>query len=294
MRPNLLKIWITAIRPKTLWAAFAPVLVGTAMAVDSGVFHPLSALLALVGAVCIQIGTNFFNDLADFEKGADTEDRKGPLRVTQAGWVTPGTMKKATFLVFGLAVLSGIYLMWRGGIPVVIIGVLSIISGVMYTAGKYSLAYMGLGDIFVLIFFGPVAVGGTYFVQALSIHPAVVIAGFAPGLLAVAILLVNNIRDQAEDALAGKKTLVVRFGRTFGLILYAICILGTAAIPLILFLGDQTHTWVLLSMVIVFPGLVYFNRIKNTAPGVALNPLLGATARLLLLYSIVFSFTWNM
>ena len=293
MRPNPLKIWLAAIRPKTLWAAFAPVLVGTAMAIEAGVFHPLSAALALIGALCIQVGTNFYNDFADFEKGADTEARKGPTRVTQAGWVTPGTMKRATFLVFGLAVLSGIYLMWRGGIPIVIIGILSIISGVMYTAGKYSLAYIGLGDVFVLIFFGPVAVGGTYYVQALSISTDVIVAGFAPGLLAVAILLVNNIRDQNEDSLAGKRTLVVRFGRTFGLALYAFCIIGTAMIPLILFMGDKTHTWVLLSMLVAVPGMVYLSKINRTEPGPALNPFLGATARLLLVYSTVFAITWN-
>ena len=293
MLPNPFKIWMTAIRPKTLWAAFAPVLVGTAMAVEAGEFHLLAAVLALTGALCIQIGTNFYNDFADFEKGADTTDRKGPTRVTQAGWVTPGTMKMATALVFSLAVISGMYLMWRGGLPVVIIGVLSILSGVMYTAGKYSLAYLGLGDLFVLIFFGPVAVGGTYYVQALTINAGVILAGLAPGLLAVAILLVNNIRDQAEDRLAGKKTLVVRLGRPFGFALYAFCILATSLIPMILFLGDQTHVWVLLSMIILIPGMVYLRKMIRTEPGTALNPFLGATARLLLVYSIVFAVTWN-
>ena len=293
MRPNPFKIWITAIRPKTLWAAFAPVLVGTAMAVEAGEFHLVAAILALSGGLCIQIGTNFYNDFADFEKGADTTDRKGPTRVTQAGWVTPGTMKRATVFVFALAVISGAYLMWRGGMPVVIIGVLSILSGVMYTAGKYSLAYLGLGDLFVLVFFGPVAVGGTYYVQALSINTYVIVAGLAPGLLAVAILLVNNIRDQVEDHLAEKKTLVVRFGRSFGFVLYALCIVGTSLIPVILFLWDRTHSWVLLSMIILVPGLVYLSKMTRIEPGTALNPFLGATARLLLVYSIVFALTWN-
>lgn len=294
MQPGPIKIWLTAIRPKTLWAAFAPVLIGGAMAVEAGVFHPVAALLALTGAVCIQIGTNFYNDLADFEKGADTEDRKGPTRVTQAGWVTPEKMRAATIFVFGMAVFSGIYLMWRGGLPVVIIGVLSILSGVMYTAGKYSLAYIGLGDLFVLIFFGPVAVGGTYFVQALDINSSIIISGIAPGLLAVAILLVNNIRDREEDKLVGKKTIVVRFGRSFGIAVYGMSILGASLIPVILFLLDEKSFWLLLASVILIPGWINFSKIRSTPPSPRLNPILGATAQLLLIYSVVFSIVWNL
>ena len=294
MRPNYLIVWLTAIRPKTLWAAFAPVLIGGAMAVEAGLFDPLSASLALIGALCIQIGTNFYNDFADYEKGADTEERKGPTRVTQAGWVAPNTMKLATVFVFFCAVLAGIYLMWRGGWPIVLIGILSILSGIMYTAGKYSLAYIGLGDIFVLIFFGPVAVGGTYYVQALDINTAVLIAGLAPGFLAVAILLVNNIRDRAEDEKAGKKTIIVRFGRSFGILCYGLCILGAATVPLSLYLLYGKHIWVLLAMVIVFPGIMNLIKISQLPPSPALNPLLGATARLLVIYSVIFSVCWNL
>ena len=294
MKPGNITIWLTAIRPKTLWAAFAPVAIGGAMAVEAGNFHFFSAFLALIGAVCIQVGTNFYNDLADFEKGADTNDRKGPTRVTQAGWVSPKTMKRATFFVFGLAVLSGMYLMWRGGWPVIVIGVLSIVSGIMYTAGKYSLAYIGLGDLFVLIFFGPVAVGGTYYVQTLEINTSVLIAGIAPGLLAVAILLVNNIRDREEDRQAEKKTIVVRFGRSFGIACYGICILGAALIPMVLLYMGTANMWVLLTSCIVIPGWVYLNKIRNTPSNSSLNPLLGSTAQLLLIYSVVFSVTWNL
>lgn len=287
------KIWLAAIRPKTLWAAVAPVLIGVAMAVEAGVVHWLAAALALIGGLLIQIGTNFFNDYADFKKGADTDDRKGPLRVTQAGLVSPQGMKQATFFAFGLAVLAGTYLMWRGGWPIIVIGVLSIISGFMYTAGKYSLAYLGLGDIFVLIFFGPVAVGGTYFVQALAIENTVLIAGLAPGLLAVAILLVNNIRDIAEDRIAGKKTIVVRFGRTFGLACYLVCMLATGLVPVVLYMLTGRHPAVLLASALMLVGLYLFMQIVKTPPSPALNPVLGATARLLLVYSIVFSITWN-
>ncbi len=287
-------IWLAAIRPKTLWAAFAPVLIGVAMAIEAQVVHWPAAILALLGAIFIQVGTNFYNDYADFKKGADTEDRKGPLRVTQAGLVSPLAMKRATYLAFGLAVAAGGYLMWRGGLPIIVIGVLSIISGFMYTAGKYSLAYLGLGDLFVLVFFGPVAVGGTYFVQALEINALVVIAGLAPGLLAVAILLVNNIRDVEEDRTAGKKTIVVRFGRKFGLASYLICMVGAAAVPVTLHLQTGEHLAVLITCATLIAGLSLLIKIVQTPPGPALNPVLGATARLLLLYSIVFSITWNL
>ena len=294
MRPSKFQIWLTAIRPKTLWAAVAPVVMGVALAVGAGGFHAPSAILTLLSALFIQIGTNLYNDYADFLKGADTEDRKGPLRVTQAGLVTPEAMKRATYLVFALAVAAGGYLMWRGGWPIVIIGVSSIICGFLYTAGRYSLAYLGLGDLFVLIFFGPVAVGGTFYVQTLSIHAYVLIAGLAPGLLAVAILLVNNIRDVDEDRIAGKKTIVVRFGRMFGLFCYVACMFGAAGIPIVLYGFFPARYWILLASIVMAGSFLLIRRLVMTPPGPALNPVLGATALLLLVYSIVFSITWNL
>lgn len=287
-------IWMAAIRPKTLWAAVAPVLVGVALAVEAGRFHLPSAALALVGALLIQIGTNFYNDYADFRQGADDGDRKGPLRVTQAGLVPPATMLRATLLVFGLAVAAGGYLMWRGGWPIVVIGALSILCGFLYTAGKYSLAYLGLGDLFVLVFFGPVAVGGTYYVQALDIQPYVLVAGLAPGLLAVAILLVNNIRDVDEDRRAGKKTIVVRFGRSFGLFCYAACMTGAALVPVVLLLFVPERRWVVMTTLIMVGAAPLVRRLFRTPPGPALNPLLADTARFLLLYSVAFSISWNL
>ena len=181
MPPSTMEIWILAARPKTLWAAIAPVIIGTAIAYDSGAAAWLPALAALFGAVAIQIGTNLANDYFDYTKGTDAGNRLGPLRVTQAGLVKPKTMKLATVVAFLLASVAGAYLVWRGGWPILIIGVLSILSGVFYTAGPYPLGYNGLGDIFVLIFFGPVAVGGTYYVQTLSIDWTVLVAGLAPG-----------------------------------------------------------------------------------------------------------------
>ncbi|MCP4229209.1 MAG: 1,4-dihydroxy-2-naphthoate octaprenyltransferase, partial [bacterium] len=165
----------------------------------------------------IQVATNFVNDYADFKKGTDDNTRIGPLRVTQAGLVTPTQMKRAIGTVFFITTLIGLYLVYRGGWPVVVIGLLSMISGALYTAGPYPLGYHGLGDIFVLIFFGPVALAGTYYVQALSVDWVIITAGFAPGFLSAAILTVNNLRDMEGDKKSGKKTLAVRFGRNFAM-----------------------------------------------------------------------------
>ncbi len=290
-KPSTLTVWITAMRPKTLWAAVAPVLIGMAMAIADGVWHAPAAALALLGAVLIQVGTNFYNDYADFAKGADTEERKGPLRATQARWVTPQTMKMATVIAFGMAVAAGGYLMWRGGWPIVLIGILSIAFGLLYTAGKYSLAYLGIADLFVLVFFGPVAVGGTYYVQALSITSEVIWAGVAPGLLSVAILLVNNIRDVDEDRQAGKRTLIVRLGRSFGVAVYGITVVAALCWPLILWGMGSMHPWSMLPLGLLVLALPLIGKVQRTH-GPAMNPLLGGTARLLLLYSLAFSVGW--
>lgn len=291
-RPSRFKVWLLAARPKTLWAAVSPVFVGTAFAIEDGAFHPLSAIFALLGSILIQVGTNFSNDYADFEKGADTGERKGPLRVTQAGLVTPELMRRATLGVFVLALFSGIYLIWRGGWPVLAIGVLSILCGVLYTAGRYSLAYLGLGDLFVLVFFGPVAVAGTYYVQALLLHPAVLVAGLGPGLLSVAILLANNIRDVDQDRLASKRTLVVRFGRPFGVGLYGFCLAGAAMVAVVVAFLDGQHLWAACAAFVPALGIANVKTLgRERDPGV-LNPVLGSTARLLLIYSLVFSIGW--
>lgn len=290
-RPSMPRVWLQAARPKTLWAAFSPVCIGVAMAWADGVFHAPSALLALTGALLIQVGTNFYNDCADFEKGADTADRKGPLRVTQAGWVSPAAMKRATAVVFGLAVVSGGYLIWRGGWPIVAIGFSAILFGLWYTAGRYSLAYLGIADLFVLAFFGPVAVGGTYYVQALTLDPLVPLAGLAPGLLSVAILLVNNIRDREEDRAAGKRTLVVRLGRPASVRLYGVVVTLALLVPLGLYLYVPDHPWSLATVGLLPMGLRLAFRMAWT-PAVALNPMLGATSRLLLLYALIFSLGW--
>ncbi len=286
------RVLVQATRPKTLWAAASPVFIGWAMAVGDSAFHVLSAVLALLGALLIQVATNYHNDYADYLKGTDKPDRVGPKRVTAARLATVDQMKRATILAFGLAVGSGAYLMMRGGLPIVAIGVFSILFGVLYTAGKHSLAYLGVADVFVLIFFGPVAVGGTYWVQTLSISPEVLLAGLAPGLLAMAILLVNNIRDAEEDELAGKRTLIVRLGRRTGVGLYAVCLLGAAFTPVVMWLMGSGKPMATAAALILIPGAGLIRKIQAGGPPADLNPVLGRTAQLLLLYSVLFSAGW--
>jgi 1,4-dihydroxy-2-naphthoate octaprenyltransferase len=281
-----------AARPKTLGAAVAPVLLGTAMAYEAGALHGPAALCALLGAVLIQVGVNYHNDYTDFVKGTDTAERVGPTRVTQAGYVAPNTMRRATAVVFALAVLAGVYLIIRGGWPILLIGVLSIASAVLYTAGPYSLADTGLADLFVLVFFGPVAVGGTFYVQALTITWPVVVAGLGPGLLSEGILLVNNIRDLEGDRAAGKRTLPVRLGRRFGVMLYAACIMGAALVPVGLYAATGSHPWVLLASPVLLLAVAPIRTLRGEREPERLNPLLAVTGRLLMLYSVAFAVGW--
>ncbi len=266
---------------------------GTAMAWGDGGFHALAAAAAMAGALLIQIGTNFCNDYADFKKGADTEERIGPLRATQAGLVTPEAMLRATILVFSVAAVIGVYLVVRGGWPMFWIAALSILAGIAYTAGPYALAYLGLGDLFVLVFFGPIAVGGTYYVQTLEWPMYVTIAGIAPGLLSCAILAVNNLRDVDQDRAAGKRTLAVRFGRTFARAEYLFCVLAACmGVPLILWWGYGIDAVILISALALLGGLKPLHAIITRIEGPALNPVLGGTARMLLLFALLFTVTW--
>jgi len=206
------RAWILAARPRTLLAAVAPVAVGTGLAVGRGVFAAGPALAALVGALLIQVGTNLANDYYDYVRGGDTEERVGPTRVTQAGLLEPERVRRGAWVVFGAAVVVGGYLTAVAGWPVVAIGVASVVAGIAYTAGPFPLAYHGLGDLFVFVFFGLVAVGGTYYVQALELRGDALLAGAGVGALNTAILVVNNLRDLDADARAGKRTLAVRLG----------------------------------------------------------------------------------
>lgn len=295
--PDRVQVWLWAARPKTLSAAVAPVLVGTAMAFEAGEWHPLSAVLALLGAVLIQIGVNFHNDYADYVKGADTEDRVGPLRVTQAGLVAPDTMRRAAFLVFGAAVLVGLYLIYRGGWPILGIGVASIGAAVWYTAGTYSLATLGLADLFVFVFFGPVAVGGTYYVQALTVSTEVLAAGAGPGLLSICILLVNNVRDVEQDREADKRTLVVRWGRRFGVGAYGACMLVALLLPLTLgsgAFGMEPRMFSALPILLTPVAIWSVHTLAVTTRPEEVNPLLGTTGQILVLWAVLFAVGWNL
>jgi len=214
-RPSPFIIWVGASRPRTLPAAVAPVLAASALAWRDGVFDPLAAAACLAFALLIQIGTNFANDYYDFIKGADTAARVGPRRAVASGWVAPVTMKRAMIGVFTVAFAVGLTLLGYGGWPLLIVGIASIVCGVAYTGGPYPLGYNGLGDVFVFVFFGLVAVGATYFVQAGTITSEAWITGCGIGALAANILVVNNYRDVETDMRAGKRTSVVRFGRAF-------------------------------------------------------------------------------
>jgi len=285
--------WLIAARPKTLPAAAAPVLMGAAMAYGDGAFHALAALCALTGALLIQIGTNYSNDYFDHKKGADTRERIGPLRVTQAGLIPPETMKLAAVFVFALALLPGAYIVWRGGWPFVAIGGLSILFGVLYTAGPCPLGYVGLADPAVLIFFGPVALCGTYYVQTLELTREAVLAGFAPGLLSAAILTVNNLRDIESDRKAGKRTLAVRFGRTFARVEYLFCIVAaTIAIPAGLWALTGNMRLGLYCMLVIFVAQPIIRVVFTTTDGERLNRALAGTGVLLLVFSVLFSIAW--
>lgn len=287
-RPSALKVWLAAIRPATLVAGVTPVVVGTALAAAAGRMHLGAAIAALLGALLIQIGTNLFNDYQDFERGADTEARLGPARATQKGWLTAGQVARGVVVAFAAAVLVGCYLVWLGGWPIVAIGVISVLSGLAYTGGPMPLAYHGLGDLFVIIFFGGVAVCGTYYVQALELTTGPIIASLAVGLMANAILVVNNLRDRPTDIEADKRTLVVRFGDTFGRVEYAIMVLGAYALPVVAWVTGAGGLGWLLPLASLPLGLLLISVVWRRQ-GAALNPHLGTTGRLGLLFGVLLS-----
>ncbi|MEW5960421.1 MAG: 1,4-dihydroxy-2-naphthoate polyprenyltransferase [Chloroflexota bacterium] len=286
--PSQLQIWLLAARPKTLPAAAAPVVVGAAIAVSDQAFRLGPALAALVGALLLQIGANLANDVFDFKKGADAAGRLGPLRVTQAGLLTPRQVLLGMWLTFGLAALAGVYLIVVAGWPIVVIGLLSIASAIAYTGGPFPLGYKGLGDLFVFIFFGLVAVCGTYYVQAGAVSLAALWASIPIGVLTVAILVVNNLRDLETDRASGKKTLAVRLG-AHGARLEYLLMLGIAyAAPLLRWLVAGATPWALLawlSLPVAWPIV----RLVLTGQGRALNRALADTARLELIYAVLFS-----
>ncbi len=287
-----LSAWILAVRPKTLPAALAPVLIGTAMAYGDGAFHLPSAFACAFGALMIQIATNLVNDYCDFKKGADTKDRKGPVRVTQAGLIKPKIVLIAACIAFALAIAASVYLYSRGKTPILIIAVASVISGIFYTAGKKPLGYLGLGDLFVFVFFGPIAVGGTYYVQALDMNWSLFLAGIAPGALSCGILAVNNLRDIDTDKLAKKKTLAVRFGPGFAKAEYIACMMLAMLTPFIVFFITHDHQGIVVASIVGFLSIPMIKTVCRSTDGPELNGVLAKTGQLLIVYSFLYSLGW--
>ncbi|MCA9597328.1 MAG: 1,4-dihydroxy-2-naphthoate polyprenyltransferase [Myxococcales bacterium] len=286
-RPGAVGAWVLAARPKTLSAAVVPVVVGTAVAHATGGVRVGPALAALLGALLLQIAANFANDVFDYEKGADTDERLGPTRAVASGLIPPARMRAALGLSLAAAFAIGIYLTAVAGPAIVIIGLLSMASAVAYTGGPYPLGYNGLGDVFVLVFFGFVAVGGTAFVQLGRVPAEALIAALPVGALATAILVVNNIRDVDTDVKAGKRTLAVRFGRGFAVAEYAFLLVVSFTAPVVL-LGRGFGALVLLPLATLPLAVFLFDRVR-TERGTVLNTRLAMTAALLLGFGVLLS-----
>jgi len=279
--------WKLAIRPRTLPAAAAGVMMGSALAWRDGFFRLDATLACLFTALLLQIGSNLANDVFDFERGTDTPERLGPVRVTQAGLLTPSQVKKGMVIVFALGALFGSYLAWLGGWPIIILGLAAILSAIAYTGGPFPLGYYGLGDLFVFIFFGLASVAGTYYVQAGFVSTAAWWMAVPPGLLITAILVVNNLRDLENDRKAGKHTLAVVLGERGTKTQYLICMLvAYLVLPLCAWLGAVP--WSSLLAWLSLPLAARSARVVFTQKGRPLNAALAGTGQTALLFSILF------
>jgi 1,4-dihydroxy-2-naphthoate octaprenyltransferase len=295
------RAWLVAARPQTLPAGAAPVVVGVGLAVADGVFAPVPAVAALVGALLIQVGTNFANDYYDAMKGADTDAQEGFTRVTADGLIEPAAVRRAVAASFGLAVLVGLYLVYVGGLAVVVVGLASIAAGILYTGGPYPYGYYGLGDLFVFVFFGLVAVAGTYYVQAAArladplavglpsgtVTVEALVAGAGVGALATCILVVNNVRDRETDAAAGKRTLAVLLGYRLSRVEFLSLLAIAYGVPVALV---PAHGPLVLAPVVTLPLAALVARtVLTRTDGEALNPALERTGQMLALYAAVFA-----
>jgi 1,4-dihydroxy-2-naphthoate polyprenyltransferase len=284
-----LRIWLAAARVRTLPAAVAPVLVGTALGAVDGTLRPLAFLAALVGAILIQVGTNLSNDYSDARRGADTEDRLGPVRVTAGGLVPPRQVLIATYVTFGLALLVGLYLVTVAGWELLAVGAASILAGVLYTGGPRPYGYEGLGELFVFLFFGVVAVTGSYFVQDERLPWEAFALAVPVGLLAAAILLVNNIRDLETDRRAGKVTLAVRLGRERARLLYCAMIAGAYLTAPVTWLAGPLSAWLLAPLCTVPLAVPLVRTVASRTDGPSLNAALARTGLLQLAFCILLS-----
>ena len=279
--------WALAIRPRTLPAAAAGVVMGSALAWQDGFFQLDAALACLLTALLLQIGSNLANDVFDFERGTDTPERLGPVRVTQAGLLTPAQVKYGMVVVFGLAALLGLYLAWLGGWPIILIGLAAILSAIAYTGGPFPLGYYGLGDLFVFIFFGLASVAGTYYVQAGFVSSAAWWMTIPPGLIITAILVVNNLRDLENDRKAGKRTLAVILGERATKTQYLICMIAAyLVLPLAAWMG--IIPWSSLLAWFSLPLALRATRLVFTQRGRPLNAALAGTGQTALLFSVLF------
>jgi len=287
-----IKLWVQAARPWTLGVAVSPVLMGTVIAhTESGIKWP-AALTALLGGIFIQIGTNLANDYFDFKKGADTETRVGPQRVTQSGLMAPETVRNGFIASFTLAFLLGIYLVYLGGWPIVTIGLISLFLGVIYTGGPFPLAYNGLAELPAFLFFGPIACATTTYVQTFTWNTEAIIAGSSAGFFSVALLSINNLRDREEDQKVGKRTLIAMFGRRFGIIEYSASVLLATMLPLVLFFKAPDHAMVAIT---ALTSLMALHAVRTTVqyrdPG-ELYAVLKMTSKLQIIFTVIFLITW--
>ncbi|MGO9819473.1 MAG: 1,4-dihydroxy-2-naphthoate polyprenyltransferase [Solirubrobacteraceae bacterium] len=284
-----MRIWLMAARPRTLPAAVAPVLVGTALAGFENVFHPLRFIAALLGAVFIQVGTNLSNDYSDARRGADAEDRLGPVRVTAGGLAPPKQVLVATYVSFGLAVLFGAYLVAVAGWQLLLVGAASILAGIAYTGGPRPYGYEGLGEVFVFLFFGVVAVAGSYFVQVTHLEWEAFALSVPVGLLAAGILVVNNIRDIDSDRRAGKRTLAVRLGRQRTRVLYAVIVYLAFLLAPVTWIFGPLQAWVLLPWLTIVLAAGVVRTVRNHTDGQSLNQALAQTGMLQLAFCMLLS-----
>jgi 1,4-dihydroxy-2-naphthoate octaprenyltransferase len=286
---NVVGIWLMAARPRTLPASVAPVLVGTSLALGAGNFEPLAFVAALVASMLIQVGTNLSNDYSDARRGADTEDRLGPVRVTAGGLLPPKQVLVATYATFALAALCGAYLIAVAGWVLLAVGAASILAGLLYTGGPKPYGYEGLGEVFVFLFFGLVAVVGSWYIQVQSLPWQPFVVSVPVGLLAAAILVVNNVRDIETDRRAGKRTLAVRLGRERTRTMYLAITLGAFVVaPLPWALGSM-NAWLLLPWLSAPLAVRAVNTVRTRTDGPSLNGALAGTAMLQLCFCVLFA-----
>jgi 1,4-dihydroxy-2-naphthoate octaprenyltransferase len=287
--PNVVRIWLMAARLRTLPVGLAPVLVGTALAGVEDTFHPLRFVAAVLGALFIQVGANLSNDYSDARRGADTEDRLGPVRVTAGGLVPPRQVLIATYVTFALAIACGGYLVAVAGWELLLVGIASIVAGVLYTGGPRPYGYDGLGELFVFLFFGIVAVAGSYFVQTETLEWEAFALAVPVGLLASAVLVVNNYRDMDTDRRAGKKTLAVRLGRDRTRVLYAAMVYGAYLLTPVTWIFGPLSPWVLLPLLCVPLAAPVVRLVRNRTDGPSLNVALARTGMLELIFCVLLS-----